>query len=1133
MEKGYQHIIRNSIDKVYQTGITTKILQHMARIRNSSSLTQARRWVMELLQNSQDAAYPEQPVKVRIELFDDELVYSHNGKPFRVKDVLSIINQVSSKSDDEETVGKFGTGFVTTFQLSEMVKLESILKDKVVDAAGNETVLPCKPFSIVLDRRGTTDEEILRSIKETMQELERVDASSEEIVPDLEKYYTKFHYRLENEGSREAARIGMEDLNATIYYVLCFSKKLGQVELVYHTAERNETVTYRITSETRLGEFWKKEIEACRNHDSLNSEKHQVLSISRNGVTLASMLKEGQFEPVSEKTPRLYIDFPLLGAEKFPFPLVVNADFAPNEPRSGISLSDNVNSPDARKNKQLMEAAVDLYEVYLSEALALGLGHLEHIISIPEWQENPEMSETWVREHIYRLLFEKIKTKKIISGTEGMVCLAEPGLVLIKSESPEEREGMKQLIAGMKNTSCPVDDTDWVMYLKGYQLPAGKVATLSHYVKNAEQLMKELKEDSKEKKLEWNQLLYDYALKNEKLLQAVRAGEIAIFPNQLEKEEGKLFAIGDIYRDPGIPEKLKEVADCLDLLKSSTLYNEELNIRHVLIHEKFENRGLHEIRDYEADRLVNHIITRSDRGYKVKEYSWYSATYDKAWRTAWFLMLSCGPDKELSSLMESIFPEEVLEYEALPSDSAVRLEDGRLWQNSYKGLVLLAAEEIQKKSGKVAYSPGKLSSFSDNCFESDEERAIDWLNRYYEKAFACVTASKVREYAVFPVQSGEMKNSVQNSIDLTENDELKEIAAAFSDKNPEMDYLRFLFHRKLVLSTEQGFSSMKEGVIAGEIDRVVNQILSSMKLKDDTPEHQKAGTKLLAWIRKHIGDGLAQKYFPSFYNDDDQMRLLTPEAATAMANKAEAADWLMKELDCENIEEAKDKFVRMMKMSTKNGEGTQLVDDWEEEESEAVKSVNPLYFSSEDDVFFDQELRSSFDSEDAFSAFCKKVGLFGERFAFDWLRKDLLSRGYTEAAETASVESCGLRRFTKPGEEGTETAQLEYPDYQPGAWRQPGYDIRLVLTSSAGKREECYYEVKTHTTTSIVRNIIQMSDEQMRCALKHKDHYSILNVLYFRFDEENSQVEEFNDPEQQIAVGKMVNAWEGYRFRVR
>ena len=59
----------------------------------------------------------------------------------------------------EESVGQFGTGFVTTYQLSEKVEIRSVLK---------EDGLPYKNFSIVLDRSGKTQEELHEAIENVL-----------------------------------------------------------------------------------------------------------------------------------------------------------------------------------------------------------------------------------------------------------------------------------------------------------------------------------------------------------------------------------------------------------------------------------------------------------------------------------------------------------------------------------------------------------------------------------------------------------------------------------------------------------------------------------------------------------------------------------------------------------------------------------------------------------------------------------------------------------------------------------------------------------------------------------------------------------------------------------------------------
>lgn len=192
-----------------------------------SDLSQARRWGMELLQNCGDAVYENTPNNVRITLSEDKLLFEHNGKPFRVKDILSIINQVSSKNPDEKTVGQFGTGFNTTFQLSEIVEISSVLSDKSEDGA-----LPYRPFKVTLDRRGHSKEDILKSIANSMSELENVDESELEAEFDPRAFNTRFTYLLTCEEGKICARTGVSDLKNTILYILLFSPTIASVEII-------------------------------------------------------------------------------------------------------------------------------------------------------------------------------------------------------------------------------------------------------------------------------------------------------------------------------------------------------------------------------------------------------------------------------------------------------------------------------------------------------------------------------------------------------------------------------------------------------------------------------------------------------------------------------------------------------------------------------------------------------------------------------------------------------------------------------------------------------------------------------------------------------------------------------------
>ena len=90
--------------------------QHATKIdqglRSVDSQTGPTRAIWELCQNARDLA---EDCHIKIELSKDQFRFSHNGKPFDMDSLSSLIKQVSGQSKEtDETVGQYGTGFLTT-----------------------------------------------------------------------------------------------------------------------------------------------------------------------------------------------------------------------------------------------------------------------------------------------------------------------------------------------------------------------------------------------------------------------------------------------------------------------------------------------------------------------------------------------------------------------------------------------------------------------------------------------------------------------------------------------------------------------------------------------------------------------------------------------------------------------------------------------------------------------------------------------------------------------------------------------------------------------------------------------------------------------------------------------------------
>lgn len=130
-------------------GAANRIVQLLQKLRYSNNENSAKRWVWELCQNAKDVCNSTGKVKISIN-YDEmqrKVFFRHNGKAFSMDNILSLINQASSKDRNdgsERKSGKFGTGFITTHLLSEVVNISGLLE------IGDEY----SKFTISLDRTG-------------------------------------------------------------------------------------------------------------------------------------------------------------------------------------------------------------------------------------------------------------------------------------------------------------------------------------------------------------------------------------------------------------------------------------------------------------------------------------------------------------------------------------------------------------------------------------------------------------------------------------------------------------------------------------------------------------------------------------------------------------------------------------------------------------------------------------------------------------------------------------------------------------------------------------------------------------------------------------------------------------------
>jgi hypothetical protein len=366
-----------SSEKAHNRIIATKIHDELTKLRAGAdaSPTTSKRWVWELIQNAKDVNI-DGKVRVRIKAglddADAHITFEHNGGAFSAENIRFLIEQVSSKDRTNDstgrptTTGRFGTGFLTTHLLSERVIIKGVTEGKGFAA---------RKFKLSLDRSGAELEDIIAAVqaaKDSLQDIDERPAFSG-YTPGV--FNTSFRYQLSDKTGKTVARAGLADLDVCLPYTLAFVRELESVEYPNRRLSLEEGVGEKVDREVQILSV------RVADPDGATDDGTSSIAVLSSGLTTIAVpvrqTENGiQILPLAPNVPRLFCDFPLLGTEAFPFPVIVNnPTFNPTEPRDGIFLTKT-----ERPNTN-----IDHNKTILKEALALYLSLLGYA-SESDWQ---------------------------------------------------------------------------------------------------------------------------------------------------------------------------------------------------------------------------------------------------------------------------------------------------------------------------------------------------------------------------------------------------------------------------------------------------------------------------------------------------------------------------------------------------------------------------------------------------------------------------------------------------------------------------------------------------------------------------------------------------------------------------
>lgn len=385
--------------------------KHRASVETSP--TTSRRWVWELIQNAKDVNI-DGKVRIRIDADledpDAHVTFSHNGGAFTTDHIQFLIEQVSSKEPTRDTTGRptttgrFGTGFLTTHLLSETVTVNGVVK---------EDGLTPRQFEISLDRSGK-ESDIIASVAAAKQSMDDLDD-----LPTYKKYVdgafnTSFRYELGDDTGKKVARAGFKDLDVCLPYALAFVPTVEGVDYQGHVVSLQEPDEERVDVEVQF--------LSVNTVDGEGESETSFIAVVSLGLTTIAMPIEHTDDggvrilPLRPQVPRLFCDFPLLGTEAFPFPVIINnPNFNPTEPRDGVILTMNERSgPECDENRAIIEEAYGLYLILLDHASTNEWENLHLLAATKPMPDFDWADEKWYTTTILKPVHATLLQTKIV-----------------------------------------------------------------------------------------------------------------------------------------------------------------------------------------------------------------------------------------------------------------------------------------------------------------------------------------------------------------------------------------------------------------------------------------------------------------------------------------------------------------------------------------------------------------------------------------------------------------------------------------------------------------------------------------------------------------------------------------------
>lgn len=537
--RGAQDALEELVRKMYISNVSKRL-----RELNQPSETDKKRWIWELIQNAKDTIANDcsrTQINVRIKIEGDIVTFTHDGNPFTLNARFGLLWKYSEAKENQESTGRFGTGFLTTHCLSKVVSIES----DVYEAKDSENLLG---FRVTMFRDGDTEAELLEGLDKMRD--------SEEWFEDTFNH-TSFTYHIKSDSGREAVRLGKANFYENIAQTMLFCPELNSVVM-----EDNGSITTitRGKSTTLEGGIHKASIVFTGSIDTTRT--FLFIGIEKDSPELSARYKHPRKLRLQialeidandnivdkEGVCGFYCVLPLVGIEsQLDEPIYVNCpDFEPDSERQSLLLNGQIingeNSliTEVGINRMVYSDILSMYNQLLSYVIKTGYRN-EHIMAkgLKSPKSHDKLDKEWYKSTVlngYRNLLKGVAVATSSLGNR----ISLPDSIIIQETKSYDEQKLYNLVARIHPSEMLLNNHEWASIIwKDNDIRVWGVDDFCKYISSTYSNLKDIPNLSGEELIEWynNFLLLVREYKESLLL------EYALLPDMygiLHKKDGSL-----------------------------------------------------------------------------------------------------------------------------------------------------------------------------------------------------------------------------------------------------------------------------------------------------------------------------------------------------------------------------------------------------------------------------------------------------------------------------------------------------------------------------------------------------------------------------------------------------------------